>query len=82
MRTAVRIIPAHALAQSLFLCRAGMYSSTCVEACGKIVLGFPFFLRFSTTPGSERCVPGRASPRSPLAELVIGARSFADATEG
>ena len=39
------------------------------------------FLRFSAITGSERPVPGRASRRPPLAEVVIGARSFAVGSE-
>ena len=44
--------------------------------------GISIFLRFSAIPGSERSVPGRAPRRPPLAEMVIGARSFAVASEG
>ena len=36
----------------------------------RVVLGFPFFLRFSATPGNEQTRPQEANvQRSPLAEL-------------
>ena len=55
------------------------YSSKCVGTNRVAVshTGISIFERFPAIPGSERSVPGRAFPRSPLAESVIGARSFA-----
>ena len=46
-----------------------------------VVLGFPF--NDSPPPrGASTPVPRRATPRPPLAEMVIGARSFAVTSEG
>ena len=56
------------------------YSRTCVGT--EVQCSDFYFLRFSAIPGSERSVPGRAFPRLPLADPVMGTRSFAGITEG
>ena len=69
-----------ALVQSL-LGRAGMYNRA--HALVQVQQCWDFhFLRFPAIAGSERSVPGKAFPRPPLAEPVIGARSFAASSEG
>ena len=44
---------AHSLVQSSFLCRAGMYSGTCVGTAGTTVLGFPFFNYYPPSRGAS-----------------------------
>ena len=60
----------HALVQSLFLCRAGMYSSTCVGT--GTVLGFPFFYYYPPSRGASDSSPGEPldAPRSPSRSSV------------
>ena len=57
--------------QSLFLCRSGMYISTCVGTCGT-VLGFPFFVFNPPSRGASDPSRGEplASPRSPSRSLA------------
>ena len=63
-------LPVHLLTMhysSTAVCTAA--SSTCVGICLRFILlccaGIFVFWRFSATPGSERPVPGRATPHAP-----------------